>query len=209
MSSDVDGELVFAGFLFCIPLFVLFVSSLGLIGLKRISRLPHWAARLAAPPVYLVALPIATVITGLLIFTSTFWGWYLVFGPDLWELALKAISLTGLRILLQALPGLLLLLVFSFAGMFVSAYLLWRTLRQKDEQGSRSKHAPRLRALVLLLAFLWTWGTIGWFVYVGFAIEFQAFANDLMPSGADCEIEQRWVDLQRHIHRLFCSIVRA
>src|SRR5690242_17322284 len=80
-SESVDGKLVFDGFLFCIPPFVLLVASLGLIGLKRISRLPRWAARLAAPPFYLVALPIATVITGLQVFAWMFLAWYLFLDP--------------------------------------------------------------------------------------------------------------------------------
>jgi hypothetical protein len=57
-SESADRELVSIlvdGLLLCIPLFVFFVSSLGIIALKRISRLPRWAARLVAPPFYFIA----------------------------------------------------------------------------------------------------------------------------------------------------------
>jgi hypothetical protein len=45
-----------------LPLVALLLVSLGLVVLKRRSSLPAWLARLAAPPFYLVSLPIATLI---------------------------------------------------------------------------------------------------------------------------------------------------
>lgn len=50
------------------PLVALLLLSLGLIALKRISGLPPWAERMAAPPFYFVSLPIATLIVGMEMF---------------------------------------------------------------------------------------------------------------------------------------------
>jgi hypothetical protein len=51
--------------LLCVaPLAALLLVSLGLAVLKRRSSLSPWMARLAAPPFYLVSLPIATLIAG-------------------------------------------------------------------------------------------------------------------------------------------------
>ncbi len=49
---------------FCIPLVVLLLVSLSLVVLKRRSNLRPWLSRLAAPPFYLVSLPIATLTVG-------------------------------------------------------------------------------------------------------------------------------------------------
>ena len=162
-SESADRELVvgLVGLLIlCIPLLVLLVSSLGLIALKRISRLPRWAARLAAAPFYLVSLPIATVTAGLDLFTSISAVLYLLLKPYWpWDWQLGALILWDFSPVVTLLAG------TSFAWMFVSAYLLWRTLRKEEEQGSSSKNAQRRRALLLLFGFTWAWGSVGYFVY--------------------------------------------
>ncbi|MBV8918388.1 hypothetical protein [Bradyrhizobium sp.] len=163
-SADRELALRLIALLFvCIPLVVFLASSLGLIALKRLSRLPPWAARLAAPPFYLVSLPIATVTAGLQLFIWISAGLYLFFRhwlswPDvfieLW------IIFAGLHVE-TLLPGM------SFVWVFVSASLLWRTVWKEDGRGSISKKAQqRRRALLLLLAFMWAWGSIGYLVYV-------------------------------------------
>jgi hypothetical protein len=168
-SESADRELASIladGLLLCIPLFVLFVSSLGIIALKRISRLQRWAVRLAAPPFYFVSLPIATVIATSEIVTWISAALYLTYGPYL----IGASGWEGVIILwsfFQGQPLLTLLVGGSFAWMFASIGLLWRTLRQVDGQGSASKNAQqRLRALLLLLAFMWPWVSIGYLVYL-------------------------------------------
>jgi hypothetical protein len=164
-SESADRELVLrliALLFVCIPLLVFLASSLGLIALKRLSRLPPWAARFAAPPFYLVSLPIATVTAGLQLFTWISVGFYLFFRP---YFSWQDVFLT-LSIVFRGLPVEMLLLGTSFAWTFVSAYLLWRTVRKEDGQGSVSKNAQqRRRALLVLLAFMWAWGSIGYFVY--------------------------------------------
>jgi len=167
-SVDRDvGSILGNALLLCIPLFVFLVSSLAIIALKQISRLPRWAARLAAPPFYFVSLPIATVIATSEIVTWISMGLYLVYGPWLigasgWEYAFILSTL-----FFEGQPLLTLLVGGSFAWMFVSIRLLWRTLRQEDGQGSVSKTAQqRFRALLLLLAFTWSWGSVGYLLYL-------------------------------------------
>jgi hypothetical protein len=118
------------------------------------------------PPFYFVSLPIATVIAASEIVTWISVGLYLAYGPYLigasgWE------DVTILWSFFQGQPLLTFLVGGSFARMFVSICLLWRTLRQEDGQGSVSKIAQqRVRALLLLLAFMWPWRSIGYLVYL-------------------------------------------
>jgi hypothetical protein len=152
--------------LLCIPFFVFLVSSFAIIALKRISRLPRWAARLAAPPFHFVSLPIATVIATLEIVTWISMGLYLVYGPWLTGASAWEYAFILSRFFLRQ-PLLTLSVGGSFAWMFVSIRLLWRTLREEDGQGTVSKTAQqRLRALLLLLAFAWPWGSIGYLLYL-------------------------------------------
>ena len=118
------------------------------------------------PPFYFVSLPIATVIAASEIVTWISVGLYLAYGPYLigasgWE------DVTILWSFFQGQPLLTFLVGGSFARMFVSIRLLWRTLRQEDGQGSVLKIAQqRVRALLLLLAFMWPWRSIGYLVYL-------------------------------------------
>lgn len=50
--------------IYWIPLGALLMSSLGLIALRRLSRLPIWLERVAALPFYFVSLPMATLLVG-------------------------------------------------------------------------------------------------------------------------------------------------
>jgi hypothetical protein len=170
-SESADRELIVRLIdllVFCIPLLVLLVSSLAFVALKRISRLPRWAARLTAPPFYLVSLPIATVTAGLQLFTWISAVLYLLVRPDSsWPWTWQVLSFIFiLWDFFQVLPVVTLLAGTSFAWMFVSAYLLWRTLRNEDGQGSSPKNAQqRRRALLLLFGFTWAWGSMGYFAY--------------------------------------------
>jgi hypothetical protein len=119
-----------------------------------------------SPAVLSRSLPIATVTAGLQLFTSISAVLYLLLRPyPDWPWPWQLVSFI-LWDFFQLLPVVTLLAGTSFAWMFVSAYLLWRTLRKEDRQGSSSKNTQqRRRTLLLLFGFTWAWGSMGYFIY--------------------------------------------
>jgi len=160
-------------FLWWTPLAALVVTSLGLVALKRISKLPPWLARLSAPPFYLVSLPIATLIAGagmlglyclvvldLLLYSRAFWDiLYFRFAMAssvglLIPLPKYLVFYPNLRELLFALTFILPIGFWAATG--VSGYLLWRTVwREHHHQPSSRMTRLRLRGLLLLILFEW------------------------------------------------------
>jgi hypothetical protein len=143
------------------PLTGLLLSSLGLIGLKRVSGLSPWAQRLVAPPVFFVAVPIATLVAGLeLVAWSALFTWLDPFAEGL---GIAALAIVALRLVDEVSAGVhdnpalaaIAPLVFCVA-MFATGYSLGRTLWWKqrlDRPFSRARHVGK--ALILLLAFAW------------------------------------------------------
>src|SRR5581483_10777789 len=80
---------------FLVPVAALLLVSFSLVVLKRRSNLRPWLSRLAAPPFYLVSLPIATLVVG-----AEMLGCYLL-------LLLSIISLRPLSVALRAFPYLI------------------------------------------------------------------------------------------------------
>jgi hypothetical protein len=151
---------------FSVPLASLLLVSLWLVALKRRSNLRPWLSRLAAPPFYLVSLPIATLIVG-----AEMLGCYLL-------LLLSILSFRPLSVALRALPYLIipmeafpptfssdsyyLLAVFGsliafWAATFTSGFLLWRTAWRENHHHVSLRVASRLLpALFLFISFAWT-----------------------------------------------------
>jgi hypothetical protein len=116
-------------------------------------------------------LPVATLIAGLQVVTWFSAGGYLIYKHLFsWRVPLEGVYATILGALwfwLQAAPVHSLLAGISLAAMFISAYILWRTLQHEDGRECASINTKqRLRALLLLLAFMWAWGSLRYFVYV-------------------------------------------
>jgi hypothetical protein len=157
--------------LLCVaPLAALLLVSLGLAVLKRRSSLSPWMARLAAPPFYLVSLPIATLVAG-----AEMLGLYslLVYGlwsPQgiFWSLFFERIFNLLLGIYFAHLflynhlwfvlegPAIIAFLVGFWVSTFGSGYLLWRTVWREDHQSSSRIASQRLRGLFLLIGFAWS-----------------------------------------------------
>lgn len=151
--------------LFCIPLAVLLLVSLSLVVLKRRSNLRPSLSRLAAPPFYLVSLPIATLIVGaemlggyfLLLLLILYMGLF----PDILRVfpffilpwyAFPFVFGSGLY-----LPVVYGSLIAFWAAMFISGFLLWRTVWRENHHQPSSRVASRLlRTLLLFICFAWT-----------------------------------------------------
>ena len=155
---------------FFVPLVALLLGSLALVVLKWRSGLPAWLARLAAPPFYLVSLPIATLIVG-----AEMLGWYsLVVLDDLlspygfhWSVVFERflnVALASLVVprfspdLSYDLFGLMIfaLPIVFWSATFASGYVLWQAVWREDHQQPTSRIAmKRLRGLLLLVCFAW------------------------------------------------------
>jgi hypothetical protein len=143
------------------PPTALVLSSLGLIGLKRVSGLPLWAQRLVAPPFYFVAVPIATLVAGLeLVAWSVLFTWLDPFAEGLGIAALAvaaSILVDEVSAGVHDYPAIAATAPLLFCvAMFASGYSLWRMLRWRerlDQPFGRARHVGG--ALVLLLAFAW------------------------------------------------------
>ena len=155
-----------------LPLMALLLSLVGLIALKRMSERPSvWGERLLAPPVYVVALSIATLVAGMEVL-----GWYaLISHANGWLSQhygwLAGIGILGLLALVKfpEHPVEVLLYGASFvafwAAQFVSGRLLWQTLWQGGgHEAPSNRPKQHLRALFLLLVFAWTFVNIRSFV---------------------------------------------
>jgi len=140
------------------PLIALLVLSLGLVALKRISALPPWLERLAAPPFYLVSLPVATLLAclevlvwyalcTLAILALVDMSWSVIFFP----VVQVVLTCTGSPTPLVALLAAGISFIGFCAAPFVSGYLLWRTLWHKDERECPSNRAKQRRRAVLPL----------------------------------------------------------
>ncbi|HEY2213290.1 MAG TPA: hypothetical protein VGH62_17080 [Bradyrhizobium sp.] len=159
---------------FLVPLVALLLTSLGLVLLKRKSGLPAWLARLAAPPFYLVSLPIATLVVG-----AEMLGWYFL-------LLLLSLSLGPFLEVLSVFPfvippwfafpslfdsGVYLLGVFGsligfWTATFISGYLLCRTIWRENHHPASSRVASGLlRALLLLICFAWAFFYLASYVH--------------------------------------------
>jgi len=145
------------------PLIALVLSSLGLIALKRISGLPLWAERLAAPPFYFVSLPIATLIMGMEMFV---WMVHVVKKIDSFSASYGLLDhvlflLGVLRFYLFVPIKALIAGIFSavlLTAQVMSVYVLWRTLLRENrgkDPASRARH--RLKAVVLFSCFVLAW----------------------------------------------------
>ena len=152
------------------PLLVLLLVSIGLAVLKRRSGLPVWLARLAAPPLYLVSLPIATLTAGAQMpglyaaivshYLSSGFLLRSVFGD--FTLNVLLVGFLGQFLsygrLFQVLegPAIFAFLLGFWAATFVSGYLLWRTVwQERDRQRPLRIVRQRFRGLALLIAFAW------------------------------------------------------
>ena len=145
------------------PLIALLLSSLSLIGLKRVSGLSPWAQRLVAPPFYFVAVPIATLLAGLELVTwSVFLDWFSSY--HLWGFGITAtlalapyFFVDELSLGLQGHPVMTAIAPFAFcAAMFAGGYSLWQSLWRKERLNQPFNKARHVwRALVLLLALAW------------------------------------------------------
>jgi hypothetical protein len=149
---------------YSVPLLALLLVSLWLVVLKRRSGLPAWQARLAAPPFYLVSLPIATLIVG-----AEMLGWYfllllwcLSLGPFLEVLSAFPFVIPpwfAFPVLFDSgvyLPGIYGSLIGFWTATFVSGHLLWGTVWRENHHQTSSRIASRpLRALLLLICFAW------------------------------------------------------
>lgn len=139
------------------PLPALLLMSVGLVILKR---RPTWMARLAAPPFYLVSLPIATLIAGAAMLGLYFRLLLLGFsGSFFFKLLLNSTPYYFFRY--SVVTGHYFhVLVGSFIGFwiatFVSGYLLWQAVWRQDDHPASSRVAgQRLRGLILLICFAW------------------------------------------------------
>ncbi len=152
------------------PLAALVLVSFGLAVLKRRSGLSPWIAQLAAPPFYLVSLPIATLTAGanmlgvysLVILDGLLspygFSWNVVF-ERFFNVALAAliavlfspyISFELFGLMIVALP------IGFWAAVFVSGYLFWRTVWHEDRgQASSDVTRQRRRGALLLVVFAW------------------------------------------------------
>ena len=112
-------------------------------------------ARLTAPPFYLVALPISTLLIGLEVV-----GWIVLHIVAaylyLQRFGSAYITIFGPVVLFFEIISFVLLEVLTFcAAMFVSGYLLLRTVRACGERlGYSAKASQYLQGLILLLAFV-------------------------------------------------------
>jgi hypothetical protein len=160
------------------PLVVLLLSSLGLIALKRISRLPPWAERLAAPPFYFVSLPVATLIAWiemlawivLWVCTEVHAGRQDNWLEAIWVLLVVVCFYIFLEAcnmhLFGAAVDAISFMVFC-AAPFVSGRMLWRTLRHDEERKHPSNRAKQLLRILLLL-FVFAWAFLNVRTYVLF-----------------------------------------
>lgn len=150
-----------------VPLATLLVSSLLLVGLQRVSGLPHWLQRLVAPPFYFVSLPFATLTVGIELL-----AWL---APGIHRLALMSASFLlfmPLSLLiwllyepLAALTGAN-LLVAPLAVFIASGFMLWRTVGQEKERGPvLSEARQKRRALFLVTIFVWGILTLSDFLF--------------------------------------------
>ena len=142
------------------PLIMLLLSSLGLIALKRISGLPAWAQRLAAPPFYFVSLPIATLIVGMEMFV-----WMVHFAKEIDQLSASYGLLDHFLFILGVLRFSLLvpietLIVGILSAVLLTAqvtsvYALWGTLlRENRGKGPSNRASYRLKAVVRFSCFV-------------------------------------------------------
>jgi hypothetical protein len=148
--------------MYWIPLVALLVSSLGLVALKRVSGLPLWLERVAAPPFYFVSFPVATLLAGaeLLIWTGAdvyYFGW--AFVCSLLFVVWDSFSVDPAGTL--GAFGYANFCVAPFAVLFLSGYMLWRTIGRQRERSHSSGVAMRpLRTLVPLFVFVWAFLTL-------------------------------------------------
>jgi hypothetical protein len=156
--------------LLCVaPLAALLLVQIRLAVLKRRSISP-WMARLAAPPFYLVSLPIATLVAGaeMLGLYSLIVSHYLSAGISLrsvfgdFTLNVLLVGFLGQFLsygrLFQALegPAIFAFLLGFWTATFVSIYLLRQTIwQERDRQPPLRIARQRLRGLALLIAFAW------------------------------------------------------
>jgi hypothetical protein len=153
------------------PLASLVVSSLALAALKRVSRRPSWTERLARPPFYFVALPVAALIVGMQ--TLVYAVNYFVAGS---EVADDWVNFFGYGMFLLGSAQLFLFSSYSFApfgylflaALTFSGFMLARVLSDdRDWAEPAEQTRRRLEAIALLSAFVLAWAG-GWYV-VGFA----------------------------------------
>jgi hypothetical protein len=162
------------------PLAALLVMSLGLVVLKRRSGLSPRLARLAAPPFYLVSLPIATLIAGadmlglysLVILDGLLspygFSWNVVF-ERFFNVVLAAliavlfspyVSFELFGLMIVTLP------IGFWAAAFASGYLFWRTVWHEGRHQASSRVTRQRRRGVLLLVFF-AWAFIYLVTFIG------------------------------------------
>jgi hypothetical protein len=149
MSRELIVELAY-----WIPLVALLASSLGLIALKRVSGLPGWLDRVAAPPFYFVSLPIATLLAGMEMLSEILLVIYHQISFLIFVLGLPILLCFDTSPLADRLAFANFLLA-PFGASFVSGYLLWLSVRRGDELNRASGAERKLRALLLVLIFGW------------------------------------------------------
>jgi hypothetical protein len=142
------------------PLVALLLSSLGILALKRASRLPLWLRRILAPPFYFVSLPIATLVVGAEMLTMTAAKIY-QFGALAYLLGIPILILFGFpygpaeSFVLANLWG------APFAVSFVSGYTMWRMVgRGSGPERPPGQVRQQLRALIHVLVFAWAFLTL-------------------------------------------------
>ncbi len=165
VGAEMSHTALLPPLLFCIPLAVLLLLSLSLVVLKRRSALRPWLSRLAAPPFYLVSLPIATLIVGAEMLGGYFLLLLLIFYMGLFPDILRVFPffilpwyafpfVFGSWLYLPVVYG---SLIAFWAATFISGFLLWRTVWRENRHQPSSRVAGRLlRALLLFICFAWT-----------------------------------------------------
>jgi len=150
--------------LYWLPLVVLFISSLGLVALRRVSGLPPWLERVAALPFYVISLPIATLLAGAEMLAGNV---VIIQASGAWTLVLGFPIMVWLSFPADPAGTLVLANYFlaPFAVSLLSIYTLWGTIGRKGRFERSSSLAMRLLgSSILSLLFVWAFLSLRFYI---------------------------------------------